>query len=115
MGRSPQRLNKFGREAVVCFVSRRILVEPASPENAVPLAELMSGQFPDWFPDPTNSAIERFWDGSSWTSQTRLAVAMPDSEVDGTPTEPLRLADFLAPIEPTLLAILDKAESSVAE
>lgn len=77
---------------------------------AVPLADLMSGQFPDWFPDPTNSAIERFWDGSSWTSQTRLAIALPDSPVDGSPTEPLRLADFLQPIEPILAAILTRPQ-----
>lgn len=81
----------------------------------VPLAELMNGQFPDWFPDPSSEVLERFWDGSRWTNRTRVAIpaalAGPTSNHFDTSTM-LRLSDFLQPIEPTLLAIIENTPAA---
>ena len=76
--------------------------------DCVPLAEIMVGQFPDWFPDPTNLTTERFWDGSRWTDRTRIAIPTLESDGSRNDTQPLRLDDLLQPIEPLLLAILDE-------
>ncbi len=66
----------------------------------------MVGQFPGWFPDPTSPTSERFWNGSNWTQ--RLRIAIPSSDANGAENydRPLRLEDFLQPVEPIILAIL---------
>ncbi len=66
----------------------------------------MVGQFPDWFPDPTNLTTERFWDGARWTDHTRIAIPMLGSDGSGNEAPPLRLDDLLQPIEPLLLSVL---------
>lgn len=76
----------------------------------VPLAELMNGQFPDWFPDPSSEVLERFWDGSRWTDRTRVAIPAALSGPTNNQFDTnsmLRLSDFLQPIEPNLLAIIE--------
>src|SRR5215472_12435393 len=37
---------------------------------------------PDWYPDPENPAIVRWWDGARWSGETRPAAA------DGAPGQP---------------------------
>jgi hypothetical protein len=29
---------------------------------------------PDWYPDPTNPVIERWWNGRAWSHQTRATA-----------------------------------------
>lgn len=48
--------------------------------------------WPGWYTTPDDTATERFWNGSNWTDLTRPV-----------PT----LAEFLIPVEPLILAILD--------
>lgn len=69
----------------------------------MPLATLMAGQVPAWYPDPVGPHSERFWNGTSWTDQGRIAI--PVLSIDGSFAceEPLRLADLVEPIEPILL------------
>ncbi len=54
-----------------------------------------NGPFPGWYIDPKHPEDERFWNGNEWTNHTRAAA---------------KLADFLGPIEPTLLALLGEAD-----
>ena len=30
-----------------------------------------AGVVPGWYPDPAGEAVERWWDGTAWTAQTR--------------------------------------------
>ena len=36
----------------------------------------MSNKPEGWYPDPVDSAMERHWNGSAWTQQTRLNMAL---------------------------------------
>lgn len=46
----------------------------------------MSQTPPDWYPDPSDPASVRYWDGTAWTALTRpLAAAPPASPPAGPP------------------------------
>lgn len=53
--------------------------------------EVLGAEFPDvsapagWHPDPAgNSSLERYWDGSAWTEETRAIGSMAPSTLDST-------------------------------
>lgn len=48
---------------------------------------------PGWYPDQNDAEVQRYWDGTSWTQQTR-----PAAPADTEPTIPLRT--FPGPTEP---------------
>lgn len=53
---------------------------------------------PGWYPDPLSPDRERFWDGQSWTAQTRELAGHP--ELWATPTVARRALDPLGQPEP---------------
>jgi len=44
---------------------------------------------PGWYPDPASPASHRFWDGNSWTQQTRDMPAPDPAALVAEPSEPL--------------------------
>ena len=50
------------------------------------MAELPEG----WYPDQSTPNVERFWDGSQWTGQTRPATGT-ESQVNAAPQEPTKV------------------------
>src|ERR1039457_2843304 len=51
---------------------------------------------PGWYPDPSGKAIERWWDGSAWSDQTR-----PYAAPTTAPTAAAPIYAPLAPVPPT--------------
>jgi len=45
------------------------------------LVNMTQTRLPDWYPDPTDSSIERWWDGMAWTNNTRSLSAEGDASV----------------------------------
>src|SRR5215211_3323397 len=48
--------------------------------------ESTTGPAPGWYPDPNDTTVLRWWDGSTWTDHTTALPAAP-------PTEPIVEAD----------------------
>lgn len=44
----------------------------------------MSAATPGWYPDPTGTPGERYWDGQTWTEQTRTLPAPPMGVMPGS-------------------------------
>lgn len=56
---------------------------------------------PDWYPDPSNNALQRWWTGQGWSEYTRAAPVQPAyySGVTGptyAPGQPMTEAEFKA-------------------
>ncbi len=84
MGRAHQRVNPALRPAV--------LLAMTTPTNSRPM-------LPGWYMREDRPTRERFWNGSMWTDLER------DSPL---------LSEFLGPIEPTIRALLESYEQSMA-
>lgn len=52
-----------------------LLLRPGAPKDA--------GAPPGWYVDPVSPGSERYWDGSTWTNQMRLAKERTNSSASG--------------------------------
>jgi hypothetical protein len=43
---------------------------------------------PGWYPDPSNAAAQRYWDGASWTEHTSAPTYQQPVATPGTPVPP---------------------------
>jgi len=57
--------------AVVAVVVRASGRQPHAPSpGSVPPPSSDGPAAPDWYPDPEDPSMKRFWDGSAWTERT---------------------------------------------
>jgi uncharacterized protein DUF2510 len=58
--------------AIVLIYLRRRQTSAAQAQGGVAAAPLtQTGTAPGWYPDNYDPSLVRYWDGQSWTSQTR--------------------------------------------
>jgi len=66
-------------------------------------------RLPDWYPDPSDPSVMRWWDGVSWTANTRSATAGPDQptveEVTIPVLSPPMSAEVWRPSHPLLAGL----------
>jgi hypothetical protein len=53
-----------------------------------------------WYPDPENSAAERWWDGAAWSDHRRASTVAP-APVPAAPVAPPAAVAPVAPVPPT--------------